>query len=126
MVGGHRHVIIIAALLAGVASGIGAPRAQSPKPFPSPSSEADLTALIERIQNQDKEAAQDGFLLQQFRGAPRSGARGSQVLKLSLGEVGSKDEASPFDNDPDPRFTYDPIADPDPMPGVGLNLKMKF
>lgn len=104
MASSHRLLVLSAAVATGFA--VGAP-AFSQTFIESP----EMTELFQRIERQDKQAAEDGLLLDKSKNAR------SQDTKLSIGSVEKTNDRP---------FSLDPTQDPNPMPGFGLNLKMNF
>ena len=84
----------------------------------------DLTRIIQRLQQQDNQAREDGFVLESFKVQQPPNDPRRKSMKLSIGEVGDTPEASPF-ADETSKYLLDPLT-PDEPPPVGLNLKLQF
>lgn len=84
----------------------------------------DLGLIIQRLEQQDRQAREDGLVLESFKvEQPRNDPR-RKSMKLSVGEIGGTDGASPFEEDR-PSYLLDPLT-PIETPPVGLNLKLQF
>ena len=84
----------------------------------------DLSRIIEKLERQEKQAREDGFVLEHFKVEQPQNDPRRKTMKLSIGEVGGGSSGSPFADD---RSIYllDPLA-PDDAPPVGLKLKLQF
>jgi hypothetical protein len=84
----------------------------------------DLNRVIEKLERQEKQAREDGFVLEHFKVEQPQNDPRRKTMKLSIGEVGGGSSDKPFAED---RSIYllDPLA-PDDAPPVGLNLKLQF
>jgi hypothetical protein len=84
----------------------------------------DLSRVFERLERQDRQARQDGFVLESFPvHQPENGPR-RKSMKLSFGEVGGTTRGSAFDENRS-NYLLDPLT-PVEAPPVGLNLKLQF
>jgi hypothetical protein len=84
----------------------------------------DLNLIIERLQQQDRQAREDGFVLESFKVEQPANDPRRKSMKLSVGEVGDDFNDSPFEEDRS-NYLLDPLA-PKERPPVGLNLKLQF
>lgn len=107
----HRLTVVSAALLTSLSLGASAAYAQSSTTKSDLEVSPDLSEVFERIERQDKQAKEDGMLLEKSQNTHR------QDSKLSFGKV---------DDGSDLPYSLDPTVDPNPPPGFGLNLKMSF
>jgi len=82
----------------------------------------DLSRVFERLEQQDRQAREDGFVLESFPVRQPENDPRRKTMKLSFGEVG--DSGSAFDDDSS-RYLLDPLT-PVEAPPVGLNLKLQF
>ena len=84
----------------------------------------DLSRVFERLEQQDRQAREDGFVLENFPVRQPANDPRRKSMKLSFGEVGGTSGGSAFDDDSS-RYLLDPLT-PFEAPPVGLNLKLKF
>ena len=84
----------------------------------------DLGLIIQRLEQQDRQAREDGLVLESFKVEQPPNDPRRKSMKLSVGEVGGTDSANPFDED-QPSYLLDPLT-PIETPPVGLNLKLQF
>ena len=84
----------------------------------------DLNRIIEKLERQDKNAREDGFVLEHFKVEQPQNDPRRKTMKLSIGEVGGASNGNPFAEDRS-NYLLDPMA-PDDAPPVGLNLKLQF
>ena len=84
----------------------------------------DLQRIIERLEQQDRQAREDGFVLESFRVQQPENDPRRKSMKLSVGEVGGSYDTSPFDEHRS-NYLLDPLT-PVEAPPVGLNLKLQF
>jgi hypothetical protein len=84
----------------------------------------DLNRIIEKLERQERQAREDGFVLEHFKVEQPQNDPRRKTMKLSIGEVGDASNDNPFAED---RSIYllDPLV-PDDTPPVGLNLKLQF
>jgi hypothetical protein len=84
----------------------------------------DMTRVFERLQQRDREAREDGFVLESFKVEQPPNDPRRKSMKLSVGEVGDEPDGSPFD-EKGSNYLLDPLTPYEPPP-VGLNLKLQF
>jgi hypothetical protein len=84
----------------------------------------DLARIIERLEQQDSQALQDGLVLETFEVQPTQADPRRRSMQLSIGEVGAGTGEGPFE-EPSSNFLVDPVAPPE-APPVGLNLRLQF
>lgn len=84
----------------------------------------DLSRVFERLEQQDRQAREDGFVLESFPVRQPENDPRRKSMKLSFGEVGDTPDDSAFDDDSS-RYLLDPLT-PIEAPPVGLNLKLQF
>lgn len=84
----------------------------------------DLSHVFERLEQQDRQAREDGFLLESFPVQQPANDPRRKSMKLSFGEIGDGSDDSAFD-DESSRYLLDPLT-PIEAPPVGLNLKLQF
>lgn len=84
----------------------------------------DLNRVFERLQQRDREAREDGFVLESFPIEQQPNDPRRKSMKLSVGEVGGGPDGSPFD-EKGSNYLLDPLTPYEPPP-VGLNLKLQF
>ena len=87
-------------------------------------SREDLDRIIQRLEQQDRQSREDGFVLESFPVQQPEGDLRRKSMKLSVGEVGASLGATPFE-EPRPNYLLDPLT-PIEAPPVGLNLKLQF
>jgi hypothetical protein len=92
--------------------------------FAQGSDESDLKRVFERLEQQDRQAREDGFVLESFPVRQSENDPRRKSMKLSFGEVGGTSRGSAFDDDSS-RYLLDPLT-PIETPPVGLNLKLQF
>lgn len=90
----------------------------------STSGKGDLGDIIQRLEQQDKEAQEDGFVLEHFPVEQPLNDPRRKSMKLSIGQVGGDADESPFDDDRS-NYLLDP-ATPVEAPPIGFSLKLKF
>ena len=84
----------------------------------------DLSRVFERLEQQDRLAREDGFVLESFPVQQPANDPRRKSMKLSFGEVGDGPDDSAFDDDSS-RYLLDPLT-PIDTPPVGFNLKLQF
>jgi hypothetical protein len=84
----------------------------------------DLSRVFQRLEQQDRQAREDGFVLESFPVHQPANDPRRKSMKLSFGEVGGTSGGSAFDDDSS-RYLLDPLT-PFEAPPVGLNLKLQF
>jgi hypothetical protein len=84
----------------------------------------DLNRIIQRLEQKDRQAREDGFVLESFPVEQQPNDPRRKSMKLSVGEVGGEPEGSPFD-EKGSNYLLDPLTPYEPPP-VGLNLKLQF
>lgn len=84
----------------------------------------DMKRVFERLQQQDRQAREDGFVLESFPVQQPENDPRRKSMKLSFGEVGDTTDDSAFDDDSS-RYLLDPLT-PVEAPPVGFNLKLQF
>lgn len=84
----------------------------------------DLGDIIQRLEQQDKEAREDGFVLEHFPVEQPLNDPRRKSMKLSIGQVGGGPDERPFDDDRS-NYVLDP-ATPVDTPPIGFSLKLKF
>lgn len=84
----------------------------------------DLARVFERLQQQDRQAREDGFVLESFPVRQPENDPRRKSMKLSFGEVGDTIDGGAFD-DGSSRYLLDPLT-PVETPPVGFNLKLQF
>ena len=84
----------------------------------------DLGLIIQRLEQQDRQAREDGLVLESFKVEQPPNDPRRKSMKLSVGEVGGTDNPNPFEEDR-PSYLLDPMT-PIETPPVGLNLKLQF
>jgi hypothetical protein len=84
----------------------------------------DLSRVFERLERQDRQAREDGFVLESFPVRQPENDPRRKSMKLSFGEVGGTSGGSAFD-DESSRYLLDPLTPVD-TPPVGFNLKLQF
>ncbi|HUE45129.1 MAG TPA: hypothetical protein VMO81_02650 [Aestuariivirgaceae bacterium] len=84
----------------------------------------DLGLVFQRLEQQDRQAREDGFLLESFPVQQLANDPRRKSMTLSFGEVGGTSGGSAFD-DESSRYLLDPLT-PIEAPPVGLNLKLQF
>jgi hypothetical protein len=84
----------------------------------------DLRRVFERLERQDRQAREDGFVLESFPVQQPANDPRRKSMKLSFGEVGGTSEDNAF-GDETSRYLLDPLT-PIETPPVGLNLKLQF
>lgn len=84
----------------------------------------DLSRVFERLQQQDRQAREDGFVLESFPVQQPLNDPRRKSMKLSFGGIGDEPDDSAFDDDSS-RYLLDPLT-PVEAPPVGLNLKLQF
>jgi hypothetical protein len=80
--------------------------------------------VFQRLEQQDRQAREDGFVLENFPVQQLANDPRRKSMKLSFGEVGDGPDDSAF-NDESSRYLLDPLT-PIEAPPVGLNLKLQF
>jgi hypothetical protein len=114
-----RRTIKILAVLASAGLWAGSGLAQDVAP-----PDEDLVRIIERFEQQDSQALEDGLVLERFEVRPSDGDLRRRTMQLSIGEVGTRAGEGPFE-EPSSNFLLDPVAPPE-APPVGLNLRLQF
>ena len=84
----------------------------------------DLRRVFERLEQQDRQAREDGFVLESFPVQQPANDPRRKSMKLSFGEVGGTSGGSAFDDDSS-KYLLDPLT-PYEAPPVGFNLKLQF
>ena len=84
----------------------------------------DLGLVIQRLEQQDRQAREDGLVLESFKVEQPPNDPRRKSMKLSVGEVGGTDRPNPFEEE-EPSYLIDPLT-PVEAPPVGLNLKLQF
>jgi hypothetical protein len=84
----------------------------------------DLSRVFQRLEQQDRQAREDGFVLDSFPVRQSQNDPRRKSMKLSVGGIGDGSDDSAFDDDSS-RYLLDPLT-PVEMPPVGLNLKLQF
>jgi hypothetical protein len=84
----------------------------------------DLRRIIERLEQHDRQAREDGLVLERFEVQPSDGDLRRRTMQLSIGEVGTRPGEGPFE-EPSSNFLLDPV-EPPVAPPVGLNLRLQF
>ena len=84
----------------------------------------DLRRVFQRLEQQDRQAREDGFVLESFPVRQLENDPRRKSMKLSFGEVGDGPDDSAFDDDSS-KYLLDPLT-PVETPPVGLNLKLQF
>jgi hypothetical protein len=84
----------------------------------------DLARVFERLEQQDRQAREDGFVLESFPVQPLANDPRRRSMTLSFGEVGGASGGSAFDDDSS-KYLLDPLT-PIDTPPVGFNLKLQF
>jgi hypothetical protein len=110
-----RILAAVAVLSVGAGSGNAQEAAQS---------EEDLSRIIDRLETQDRQAREDGFVLENFKVEQPENDLRRKSMQLSIGKVGGKPGITPFDERPS-NFLLDPL-EPYESPPVGLRLKLQF
>ena len=83
-----------------------------------------LDRIIERLEKEERQAREEGFVLESFKvRQPRNDPR-RKSMKLSVGEVGDVSPDNPF-GEHRSNYLLDPLT-PREAPPVGLNLKLQF
>lgn len=83
----------------------------------------DLSQVFQRLEQQDRQAREDGFVLESFPVRQPENDPRRKTMKLSFGGV-EDSGGSAFDDDSS-RYLLDPLTPVD-TPPVGLNLKLQF
>ncbi len=83
----------------------------------------DLSRVFERLEQQDRQAREDGFVLESFPVRQPENDPRRKSMKLSFGGVGDTDDSA-FDEDSS-KYLLDPLT-PVETPPVGLNLQLQF
>ena len=83
-----------------------------------------LDKVFQRLQQQDRQAREDGFVLESFKVQQPPNDPRHKSMKLSFGKVGGKSSPGPFD-EPQSNYLLAPQT-PVEAPPVGLNLKLQF
>jgi hypothetical protein len=83
-----------------------------------------LSRVFERLEQRDRQAREDGFVLESFPVQQLANDPRRKSMKLSIGEVGGSSGRSAFDDDSS-RYLLDPLT-PIEAPPVGFNLKLQF
>lgn len=84
----------------------------------------DLSRVFQRLEQQDRQAREDGFVLESFPVQQLANDPRRKSMKLSIGEVGGSSGGSAFD-DESSKYLLDPLT-PIDTPPVGFNLKLQF
>ena len=106
-------------------AGVAALGVYSASGFAQGSDEAeDLSLVFQRLAQQDRQAREDGFVLESFPVRQLQNDPRRKSMKLSLGGVGNTTDESAF-HDESSRYLLDPLTPVD-VPPVGLNLKLQF
>jgi hypothetical protein len=83
----------------------------------------DLSRVFERLERQDRQAREDGFVLESFPVRQPENDPRRKSMNLSFGGIGDSG-GSAFDDDSS-RYLLDPLTPVD-TPPVGFNLKLQF
>jgi hypothetical protein len=84
----------------------------------------DLSRVFQRLEQQDRQAREDGFVLESFPVQQPANDPRRKSMNLSFGEVGGSSGGSAFDDETS-KYLLDPLTPVD-TPPVGFNLKLKF
>ncbi len=84
----------------------------------------DFSRVFQRLEQQDRQAREDGFVLESFPVRQPENDPRRKSMKLSFGGIGDGSDDSAFDDDSS-RYLLDPLT-PVETPPVGLNLKLQF
>jgi hypothetical protein len=107
----RRLFVVSVTLTTGIVAWMAAAGAQSTTAKSDLETLSEFNEVFQRLERQDRQAIEDGILLDKSTNARR------QDTKLSIGSV---------DDQSDLPYSLDPTQDPNPPPGFGLNLKMNF
>ena len=84
----------------------------------------DMKRVFERLQQQDRQAREDGLVLENFPVQQPENDPRRKSMKLSFGGIGDGSDDSAFEDDSS-KYLLDPLT-PVEAPPVGLNLKLQF